>query len=345
VTVGAPWVAALTREVLKGKGSLSWSLVLEASVPAEVMRELCREHGLSPKGGFRLEKAGPRVLAPLLAEQRDPKLIESLVEALRAALQDVGDEPSPRREDPVPPPTAVDPEGWKARFEHARAELQRREKQLERERTAGARHRQRAEQLARRLDQYEEREVMLQREIARLRRELAEASAPPVAPGRDDAARQRELERDLEALEVAEAGLRRRLAVARTRERELEEQVGELEALVPKGRRRRRRVEEPPQPAKRFVVPYLLPAFYKSLDGKERRSVERAVQALLLYATEGPAYPGLEVKQLGGQDTWSMRASLKLRIYFRPRDDGDIDVLALADREDQATMLRRLKET
>ncbi|MCK5945323.1 MAG: hypothetical protein KAI24_25260, partial [Planctomycetes bacterium] len=88
----------------------------------------------------------------------------------------------------------------------------------------------------------------------------------------------------------------------------------------------------------------LLPSFYKSLEGKERRSVERALHAILLFCTEGHGYPGLEVKPMGGQDTWSLRASLGLRVYFRPRPDGDIDVLELGDREDQNTTLRRLKE-
>jgi hypothetical protein len=50
------------------------------------------------------------------------------------------------------------------------------------------------------------------------------------------------------------------------------------------------------------------------------------------------------VKQLGGQDTWSFRASLGLRVYFRPVGDGDIELLELADREEQHTTLRRLKE-
>ena len=93
-----------------------------------------------------------------------------------------------------------------------------------------------------------------------------------------------------------------------------------------------------------MLVPYFLPSFYKSLDGKDRRAVERAVQAILLFCTEGHSYPGLEVKQLGGQDTWSLRASLDLRVYFRPLPDGDVEVLELADREDQRTTLRRLKE-
>ena len=65
---------------------------------------------------------------------------------------------------------------------------------------------------------------------------------------------------------------------------------------------------------------------------------------MFLFCDEGPAYPGLEVKQIEGQDLWSLRASLKLRVYFRPRDDGDVEIIALADREDQKTALRRLKD-
>ena len=122
-----------------------------------------------------------------------------------------------------------------------------------------------------------------------------------------------------------------------------EAEVEELTSLLPKGRKRK--APPPPnEPEHRLQVPWFLPSFYKSLDGKDRRSVERAIQAVLLFCTEGHAYPGLEVKQLGGQDTWSMRASLGLRVYFRPRADGGIDVLELADREDQHTTLRRLKE-
>jgi hypothetical protein len=39
-----------------------------------------------------------------------------------------------------------------------------------------------------------------------------------------------------------------------------------------------------------------------------------------------------------------MRASLGLRVYFVRREDGDIDVVEIADREDQHTTLRRIKE-
>jgi hypothetical protein len=121
--------------------------------------------------------------------------------------------------------------------------------------------------------------------------------------------------------------------------------VSELDALLPKGKRRRKPQPEPaPSDDRRFLLPRFLPSFYKSLEGKERKAVERAIQAVLLFCTEGHGYPGLEVKQMGGQDTWSLRASLGLRVYFRHRDGGEVEILELADREEQHTTLRRLKE-
>ena len=98
------------------------------------------------------------------------------------------------------------------------------------------------------------------------------------------------------------------------------------------------------------VVGLLLEPLLRAQQGdpsiSDAAAAEQAVadQAVLLFCTEGHAYPGLEVKKMGGQDTWSLRASLGLRVYFKDRDDGDIDVLELADREEQHTTLRGLKD-
>jgi len=347
VTVRSPLTAILVRNVLAEDGRIPWASLLEAVVPIERQRELCRAHGLTPKGGFRLEKAPTKVLSKLLAEQRDAALLEKLASA---AVEEMRGLSGGGEEDGVPAPEARPVAAQEAEFRakvdrltrfHAEAVSER-----DRARDAAARQRARAEATERRLSEAEETEILLRSQVTALERQIAEGPAPTVQ-GTDRAVARRihELERELETLQEAEAALRRRLALSRTVEREQQEQLAELEALLPKGKRRRRRVEEPPEPTKRFYVPHLSAAFYKSLEGKERRSVERAIQAILLYCTEGPAYPGLEVKQLGGQDLWSMRASLKLRIYFRQRTDGDIDVLALGDREDQPTTLRRLKES
>ncbi len=91
-------------------------------------------------------------------------------------------------------------------------------------------------------------------------------------------------------------------------------------------------------------MPYFSAGFYRSLVDKERRAIERAMLAVFTLCTEGPTYPGLEVKQLEGLDLWSMRAALKLRVYFRWRPDGDVEIEELGDREDQHTTLRRFKE-
>lgn len=124
--------------------------------------------------------------------------------------------------------------------------------------------------------------------------------------------------------------------------RDLTTRNAELEELVPKGRRRKAPKLEEPALGSVFRLPILTPSFYKSLEGRDRRSSERVIQAVLLFSTEGPAYPGLEVKQIEGQDLWSLRASIKLRVYFRQRHDT-VEFLEVADREDQATTLKRLK--
>ena len=60
----------LGEQVLAKGGDLPLALLLELLVPVRRLRDLARDYGLSPKGGFRLDKAPAHVLAPLLAEQR-----------------------------------------------------------------------------------------------------------------------------------------------------------------------------------------------------------------------------------------------------------------------------------
>jgi len=325
----------LAERVLGEGGDLPLTLLLEHLVPVKALRDLARELGLTPKGGFRLAKAPSRVLAPLLAEQREPerldKVLALLAPAAPVAATAVGDD-----EDESGAP-AADP-----LLTLRNAEIMRLRADLERAREAQNRAHERETEIQRRLDEAD----------AELARRRAEASAPkapapsPVPRDLKDLQRQlKETESECEGLREADRALRRQLAVGQTRVRELEAEVAELDALLPKGKRRRKPQPEPiVKDERRFLLPRFLPSFYKSLEHKERKAVERAIQAVLLFCTEGHGYPGLEVKQLGGQDTWSLRASLGLRVYFRHRDDGDVEVLELADREDQHTALRRLKE-
>ncbi|HEU4419551.1 MAG TPA: hypothetical protein VFT55_11475 [Planctomycetota bacterium] len=319
------------RALAKG-GDLPLALLLELMVPVGRLRDLARKFGLTPKGGFRIEHAPARVLGPLLGELREPSQLDEVLALL-----------VPRAE---APPEPVDPQAGfdaQARLSLRESEVARMRDELERAREGSSRARERAAELLHRAERAE-------RDLALLRRQLEgrprpDPGAEPLRDDRDLLRRVRELEDELEGFQDADAALRRQLAWYQTRLRELEEDKKELEALVPKGKRRRKQpAPEPVDDTRRFCLPRFLPSFYKSIEGKERRSVERAFRAILLFCTEGHSYPGLEVKQLGGQDTWSLRASLGLRVYFRPLPDGDIELLELGDREDQQRTLRRLKE-
>jgi hypothetical protein len=325
-------------ERVLGKGTdLPLALLLEHAVPVRALRQLAREHGLTPKGGFRIDRAPARVLAGMLAEQREPERLDAVLRLLLPA-----EAPSPSR-DGVADDDAAEPEAADALLHLRDAELARQRDELERTREGMARGREREADLARKLQQAEQEVVLLRRELAHRRPEEPRNDA--AREGREALRRVHELERERDAMLGADAELRRQLAEQQSRVRELEGTVAELDSLLPKGKRRRKpQPEPPPAPERRFLLPRFLPSFYKSLEGKDRRAVEKAIQAVLLFCTEGHAYPGLEVKQLGGQDTWSLRASLGLRVYFRPLPDGEIELLELGDREDQHTTLRRLKE-
>jgi hypothetical protein len=361
----------LGQRILEKGGDLPLALVLEVIVPVRRLRTLVRERGLTPKGGFRVDKAPAHVLAPLLAEQRDPECVDAIVKLLvpmpaaaepaaapaSPAVPDATDGAPDNSEAAAPPgdgasppaagPQAVGPSSpglpeHRALLALRDAELVRQRDELERARESAARGRDREADWQRRVQQLEQRLLAVQRE--------QRSPMPPVGPEptRDDKELQRrvhQLEGEREDVLAADAELRRNLALNQTRIRELEAEVQELEALLPKGKRRRKApAPEPPPDDRRFRLPRFTAAFYKSLEGKERRGVERAIQAVLLFCTEGHSYPGLEVKQLGGQDTWSLRASLGLRVYFKSLPDGDIELLELGDREDQNTTLRRLKD-
>jgi hypothetical protein len=329
----------LRERALARNGDLPLALLLEHIVPVERLRELATDFGVTPNGGFRIERAPARILAPKLAEERDPERLERVLGALL--------EPPT----PADPPDRAGPVDAGPAAQEARAllalrdqEVRQLREELERAREGLVRARDRERDLERQATRARE-------ELARAQRAAAEAEqsrapvAPDAAPDKALLHRLRALESEREGLLAADEAMRRQLARDRSRTRELEEEVAELESLIPASRRRKKNPLPPAPPEeRRFVVPYLQPSFYKSLESKERRAVEQAWQALLLFCTEGHSYPGLEVKQLGGQDTWSLRASRGLRVYFRQRADGDVDVLELGDREDQHTTLRRLKE-
>ena len=328
----------LREKVLSGNGQLSLSDLLEQLVPLDRLRAFATEFGVTPKGGFRIERAPATVLAAKLAEERDPARLDKLVHALATPL-----EPSAQPAPPEPS-SSRDLNEARALLSLKAQEVQRLRDDLERARKGLARAQDRERSLERQLSAANEAATRAQRLVV----EAQNVQPPAAQDGKQDkdlTRRVRELEAECASLQTADEAMRRQLASERSRMRELEEELAELDALIPASRRRKKNPLPPALPAeRRFVVPYLQSSFYKSLIGKERRSIEQAWHALLLFCTEGHGYPGLEVKSMGGQDTWSLRASLGLRVYFRPRPDGDVDVLELGDREDQPTTLRRLKD-
>lgn len=316
--------------------SVPFALLLELLLPVRELRALCKRFGLSPKGGFRIDKAPAHLLAPLLVDGKDPERIEAGVDGLMA--RSTAPAPPERgRARPGPDELVPSPE-----IDRLLAELQQGHKQLERERGNRARALERVKALRQELERSESERQLLAAELQR----QARPQPPQVPAGRGVAAleqRVRDLEQERQGYAATDEALRRQLAQEHANANQLKDLLRELEELVPKGKRRKKVVEPPPE-ERRFRLPHFKPSFYKSLVGKDRKSVERAFSAILLFCTEGHAYPSLEVKQLGGQDTWSLRASLGLRVYFTPRGDGDIEILELADREEQHTTLRRLKE-
>ena len=72
----------LTEQVLKADGSIPLKLLLECLSEVGDLRAMAQKLGLSPKGGFRVERAPAKVLAPLLAEQRDQKNLHDVLSLL-----------------------------------------------------------------------------------------------------------------------------------------------------------------------------------------------------------------------------------------------------------------------
>ena len=323
----------LVELVIAGK-ELPLDLLLETLAPVKELRRLAKEFGLTPKGGFRIDKAPAHVLAPMLAGLKDAKQLDAVVRALAPLVAEAPTKGANRKEDAAGPDPAV------AALERQLAELG---KELQKSRDAAERQREREARLRNSLDQAEA-------EAARLRGLATKPAPVPQTASRvskdELSARIRELEQEVEARDAANDALRKQAASDRRRLRELEIAKAELEELLPKGRRRAKPAPEPAAPVqeKRIRLPWFRPSFYKSLANMDQRSVAQAFEAVWTFCTYGPSYPALQVKQMGGQETWSMRAALALRVYFVLREDGDIDVVEVANREDQPTMLRRLKD-
>ena len=305
--------------------------LLTELVPTERLRARVRQRGLSPKG-FRVDSAPARALAQALVRDLNPELLAEalgeLVEIMRAHTAPPPDKPRPTASAPAPEVVVE--------LDRLRALL-----------VATVSAQQKAEA---RVADLESRLAQQAQQLARLRGDLEAAerrgvAVAPTTPGRDVVRALHEAEADLEVLVRSESDYRLRLAEQQTTVRNQAQRIEELEAMLPKDRRKRLAAPPPPPVADRFLVPHFSADFYRSIENRDQRSVEAAFDAVFRLATAGYGYPGLEVKQLEGVDLWSMRAGIKVRVYFRPRADGNVDILAVGDREDQDTLLRRLRRS
>ncbi len=319
----------LVEATLGGKGKLPLLDVLVALVPVARLRQIARERGLSPKG-FRVDIAPAPALAAVLARDLDPDIVQEVCGAL------VELRPPEETAPPPPPPPAVAPPSTDATAET----LARTEQMLQRAQEASLRDGGLIAELERRLAAEQERSAILRGQLTNLpQRPAAQESS---GADRDVVRELHDARIEIEAFARAEEDYRRRIAEQQAQLRDAEVRIEELQAKVPRGQQRK--APPPPlPPAERFRIPHFSAEFYRSIEGRDRRAVEAVFDAVFRLAVAGFAYPGLEVKQLGGVDLWSLRAGIKLRVYFQPRSDGDVDILAAGDREDQHTLLRRLR--
>ncbi|MFO1053477.1 MAG: hypothetical protein U1F36_14790 [Planctomycetota bacterium] len=328
-------IAKILAQAMEPQGRVALAALLEFALGVDELRAMAQRHGVSPKG-FRIEAAPAPKLAGLLVDPKQPKVLEATVRAFLDRLTASASEPTAK------PSSAAETEALLALRNRELAEARA---EVERLRAQAAEWREREAELRREAEDVEMRAARTRAELEQALRLANRREARSRSSENPDTERRvRELEREHEELQRNETEQRRLVAVRHARIRELEDRVQELLELVPKDKREKRESPKAPILADEFRIPHFAPSFYKSLYDKDRRAIEKAVQAALLFCTEGHAYPGLEVKPIEGQDLWSLRASLRLRVYFRFRPDGDVDFLALADREDQHTMLRRLKE-
>ncbi|MBL8751978.1 MAG: hypothetical protein JNK15_01650, partial [Planctomycetes bacterium] len=156
---GSVALKKLAERVL-GKGAdLPLALLLELLAPVRQMRELAAEFGLSPKGGFRLEKAPAHVLAPMLAELRDGKQLDRVLRLLLPPARAPGKAATEHEPDPaLAEATAL--------AELRGADLARARDELERARETAARARERESDLLRRLELAEQETAMVRRAAA-----------------------------------------------------------------------------------------------------------------------------------------------------------------------------------
>ena len=326
----------LIQAVLAGRGAVPATLLLRFLLAEAALRELCGRFDLKPKGGFRVEKAPLHLLLPVLEKallERD-EVRQAVATALTAAA--------------APPPVPADkaPAGDAQRdrlLELKDQEIRRLRDEADKAREVAARRGERTEHLQRRIDELQDEAAQIRAEREMLRRELDRAGkAGDPEPGSADKEMVALLRR-VEQLEALNEELRRSLALEATNIATLQAETEDLRSRVPDWRKKQPAPPPPDLPpidTASFPIPVFSSEFYRSLAGRDRRVAQAAFQAVFLLVSRGPGYPGLETKRLEGTSSlWSIRATIKHRVYFE-FGEGEIRVLRLEDRREQDRFLR-----
>ena len=191
--------------------------------------------------------------------------------------------------------------------------------------------------------------------LSRHKRDLERTQADLRATRDAKAALEAERDRDARALlrsRESEAGeLRREVAAlqlelkeARRREADLVSQLRTLEAPPHASVQ----AQQPPpaaaaEPASSFQVPYFTDEFYESIEEWDPRILKSAFEKVLLLANDF-AHPSLDAKRMQGADgLYRIRIGTDVRLFYRRKPNGGIEVLSLIDRENLGRYVRRYK--
>ncbi|MEZ5987675.1 MAG: hypothetical protein R3F30_00825 [Planctomycetota bacterium] len=183
--------------------------------------------------------------------------------------------------------------------------------------------------------------------LERERDDLAREREPRRGSGRRQGPSERRLAEAAQRIaELEQADQQRRLdlATARSRIRELEAEVEELEGLLPRGqkeRRKQKRRSEEEARTQASLLPVLEPDFLAALGRLPETDQRRVFSALAQVVLHGLEVPGLATKILKGKgELMSVRAGIHLRIYFH-RDGDRLRLLHVGTREEQDSFLKR----
>jgi hypothetical protein len=329
----------------------------DAEVAAAVDATLRKELGESPLTAALATPTAAAAVTTLVLESRDPlrDLAWGLLRAgtpeagaqavtvARAILAECDAPPAAGAETPPPPPAPAEAERLAEEMARHVARAERRgERALRRvgslkQQVADLEERLRiARQEARAAEQAREATVVERDRLARERDELRARlqAGTPAEVARLSAAleeaerRERALEADLEEARASAAALEARLRAL--------EQAGPARA-APAAE------EAPREPGANWRVPIFSAEFYESIRRWDRRVLRNAFEKAYRLA-EDWRHPSLRAIPLEGlPNYYRIRVASDVRLIYRLREGGQIELLSLIDREDLQRYIRNVK--